>query len=188
MSNSVPVRFADPASRPARPRAFKTILCGGVLVGVLDALDAMIFSGLRGVSPGRVWQFVASGLLGRASFSGGMKTVSLGLLLHFLIAFVLSAIYYGASLSFPVLLRQAVMCGLIYGAAVYFVMNYVVLPLSAAPPLPFSVASFLNGIIGHALLVGLPIALIARWSRRSASPGAPASGYDKTAPAVSNTL
>lgn len=143
---------------------------GGLVVGVLDALDAMIFSGLHGgVSPSRVWQFVASGVLGRASFSGGTKTVLLGLLIHFLISFVLAAIYYGASVKFPMLLRRAALWGVIYGVAVYFVMNYVVLPLSAAPPLSFSVASLLNGVIGHALLVGLPIALIARRSQKSVS-------------------
>jgi hypothetical protein len=165
MSDNVPPRFVDHAARPMRPRALQTIAYGGLTVGVLDALDAMIFNSLRGVSPTRVWQFVASGVLGRASFNGGMKTVVLGLLFHFLIAFILAGIYYGASLYFPTLLKRAVMCGLLYGIAAYFVMNYVVLPLSAAPPLRFSLASFLNGIIGHALLVGLPIALVARRSR-----------------------
>jgi uncharacterized membrane protein YagU involved in acid resistance len=166
MSDHAPTRFVG---RDARPRAFQTIIYGGLIVGVLDALDAMIFSGLRGVSPSRVWQYVASGLLGRASFSGGMKTAVLGLLIHFLIAFILAAIYYGASLYFPMLLRRVVLWGLVYGAAVYFVMRYVVTPLSAAPPLSFSVASFLNGLIGHALLVGLPIALVARWSQKSSN-------------------
>jgi hypothetical protein len=171
MSDNAPQSFADDASRAARPRSFETIMYGGLIVGILDAFDAMIFSGLYGgVSPSRVWQFVASGLLGRASFNSGTKTVAFGLLIHFLIAFILAAIYYGASLNFPMLLlRRAVWWGLIYGAAVYFVMRYVVTPLSAAPPLSFSVASLLNGVIGHALLVGLPIALIARWSQKSAS-------------------
>lgn len=41
-------------------------------------------------------------------------------------------------------------------------MNYVVVPLSAAQQGAFSWPSLLNGVIGHALLVGLPIALIAR--------------------------
>ena len=163
MGDPTPPLFVKRASRP---RAFQTIIYGGLIVGVLDALDATIFSGLRGVSPSRVWQFVASGVLGRASFNGGMKTAVLGLLIHFLIAFTLAAIYYGASLYFPMLVRRAVLWGLLYGAAVYFVMRYVVTPLSAAPPLTFSVASFLNGLVGHALLVGLPIALVARHSQK----------------------
>jgi hypothetical protein len=41
-------------------------------------------------------------------------------------------------------------------------MNYVVMPLSAAPQLPFALAPFINGVAGHAAFVGLPIALNAR--------------------------
>ncbi|HJR05953.1 MAG TPA: hypothetical protein VJ842_01555 [Pyrinomonadaceae bacterium] len=166
-SERISANSVDDGTRRGRPRAFQTIIYGGLIVGVLDFFDATIFSGVRGVSPVRVWQFVASGLLGRASFDGGMKTAALGVLLHFLIAFVLAAVYYVASLYLPMLLRRAVLWGLIYGVTVYFVMRYVVTPLSAAPPLSFSVASFLNGIIGHALLVGLPIALVARRSQKS---------------------
>ena len=50
-------------------------------------------------------------------------------------------------------------CGLAFGVAVYFFMKYVVLPLSAVTRrTPFDPAA----MFGHALLVGLPIALFAR--------------------------
>ncbi|MGH9942513.1 MAG: hypothetical protein ACRD9R_09200 [Pyrinomonadaceae bacterium] len=165
----MPVQSGDDALPLARPRPFDTILYGGLIVWVLDGFDAVLFNLFRsGVSPVRVFQYVASGLLGRASFGGGLRAALLGVLFHFLIAFTLAAIYYGASLFIPALVRRAVPWGLAYGVAVYFVMNYLVLPLSAAPKLPFSLASFLNGVIGHALLVGLPLALVAR---RSANEG-----------------
>ena len=54
--------------------------------------------------------------------------------------------------------------GLAYGVAVYLFMNYFVLPLSAVPKSPFSVALFLNGVIGHAIFVGLAIAWYAHRS------------------------
>ena len=57
------------------------------------------------------------------------------------------------------LLAQAVPCGLAFGVAVYFFMGFVVVPLSKARPGGFAWAP----MIGHALLVGLPIALIARY-------------------------
>ena len=63
--------------------------------------------------------------------------------------------------------------GLLYGAAVYFVMNYGVLPLSAVGPSPFSWAMFLNGVIGHAVFVGLPIAWLASGSRLSKEKAVP---------------
>jgi len=62
----------------------------------------------------------------------------------------------------PVLRTRAVLFGLLYGVAVYFFMNYLVLPLSAVARSPFHFGLFLNGVIGHALFVGLPIALYAR--------------------------
>jgi uncharacterized membrane protein YagU involved in acid resistance len=170
VSDSAFAGSVNEAATPGRPRAFNTILYGGLAVGVLDILDAMTFFGIRnGLTPIRVLQSVARGLLGSASYSGGLKTALLGLLLHFLIAFILATVYYVASGILPLVIRHAVPAGLIYGVAVYFVMTYVVLPYSAvgprSAPIPWLV--FLNGVIGHALLVGLPIALIARRSAKA---------------------
>lgn len=63
----------------------------------------------------------------------------------------------------PLLVRYAVAAGLVYGAAAYFIMSFIVVPLSAIGPrtTPTPLPVLLNGIIGHALLVGLPIALVA---------------------------
>lgn len=154
-----------------RPRAFDTILYGGLIVGVLDILEAMIFFGLRNhLTPIQILQSVAAGVLGRAtSFSGGLKTALLGLLLHFLIATIWAAIFFLLSRLLPPLIRHAVIAGLLYGVAAHFIMSYIVVPLSAigprTTPTPWPV--LLNGIIGHALLVGLPIALVARRSAKA---------------------
>jgi uncharacterized membrane protein YagU involved in acid resistance len=153
-----------------RPRAFEAIVYGGLAVGVLDFLDATIFFGLwYGVKPIRVWWSVASGLIGHdRAFNGGIKTAALGLFLHFVVATLMATVFYFASLALPTLIRHAVTWGLIYGVVCYYVMSYVVVPLSAVPPRsgPTPWPSYLNGIIGHALLVGLPIALLARRAAR----------------------
>ena len=152
-------------------RAFETIVYGDLVVGVLDYFDATIFSWLRGGSPIRAFQFVASGVIGRdAAYNGGIKTYLLGVLFHFMIATGVATVFYFAGSFLPILIRYAVVCGMVYGIGVHFFMSKVVIPLSATPkpltPPPFSLASFLNSIIGHALLVGLPVALIARWSAK----------------------
>ena len=149
-----------------RPRACETIVYGGLTVGVLDGLDAIIFFGLRGSSARGIFQYIASGLLGRAAFSGGSKTFALGVLLHFLNAFVFATIYYLASLRLPALIRRPLIWGPLYGVVVHLVMTFVVTPMSAAPAGNYPFPVMLNGIIGHALFVGLPIALIAQWSAR----------------------
>ena len=141
----------------------QAILWGGLLCGVLDAAYSVAAYGLHaGLNPIQVLQFIASGLLGSSAFEGGLAAAGLGAVLHFLISFVVAAVYFAASRWIPVLRTQAVTFGLLFGAAVYLVMSYVVLPLSAVAPSPFSLAMFLNGIIGHALFVGMPIALYAR--------------------------
>jgi uncharacterized membrane protein YagU involved in acid resistance len=133
-------------------------------VGILDGLDAVAFFGLRGASPVRVFQGVAAGLLGReAAVQGGVATSLLGLALHFFIAFAVFVAYFLASRWMPLLTRKPVLCGMLYGVAVFFFMNHVVVPLSAIGPGRFpSLPVLLNGVIGHALLVGLPAALVAR--------------------------
>ena len=140
----------------------KAILWGGLVAGVLDAVDGVIAFGTKGLNPIQVLQYIASGLLGPSSFNRGLGTAVLGTALHFFIAFVAAAVYVLASAWMPTLKSKAVLFGLLFGAAVYFFMNYLVLPLSSVAHSPFSLGLFLNGVIGHAVFIGLPIALYAR--------------------------
>jgi hypothetical protein len=154
---------ASAAFPAARTRAARAVLWGGLLAGLGDITFAFVVSGLRGVGPVRVLQSVASGLLGAAAREGGLATAALGALLHFLIAFVWATVYWLASRRLTVLVRHAVVCGLLYGAAVYAFMYLVVLPLSAVYFKPsFAPSAVLLNAAGHMLLVGLPIALAAR--------------------------
>lgn len=143
---------------PRTMSPFKAILWGGLVAGVFDAIDGVVAFGLEGLNPIQVLQYIASGLLGPSAFSGGLATAALGTVLHFVIAFVAAAIYVVASRWLTALKTKPVLFGLLFGAAVYFFMNYLVLPLSSVAQSPFSLALFLNGVIGHALLVGVPIA------------------------------
>jgi hypothetical protein len=110
-----------------------------------------------------VLQSVASGLLGRNADQGGLKTAALGLACHFLIAFTAAAVYFAASRKLKFLTRQAIVCGVLYGMAVYFFMYFVVLPLSAFPyKISYTATVLVTGLMIHIFCVGLPIALSAR--------------------------
>ena len=145
----------------SRSSAASAILKGGFTVGVLDTLLAM---SLWQIGPVIVYQSVASGLLGRASYRGGLATAALGMFLHFFIATTAAAVYWFASRKMTVLVRHWLVCGLAFGVAVYYFMQLIVLPLSNVvrgdPPLWRVIGS----IIGHAFLVGLPIAWFAHKS------------------------
>ena len=141
----------------------RALLWAGLLCGVLDITAAFVVYGLLyRVKPGRILQGIASGLLGSNAFDGGVATALLGLLCHFVIAFGAAAVYLLASRGIPFLMQHAVISGILYGVAVYFFMNLVVLPLSAAAPRPFSFKTMLIGIVVHVFCVGLPISLTIR--------------------------
>jgi len=145
-----------------RGRPFALINKVGLIAGTLDIADALIFSHFRGVGPGRVFHYIASGLIGMRSFQLGARSVILGLLLHYTIALAWTAIFYAASRKFVILLRRPVMSGLVYGLAVYLFMNLIVLPLSGVPhPIKAaSLASRINGVLAVVLFIGLTISLL----------------------------
>lgn len=136
----------------------RAILWAGLTAGALDITAACITNYLRaGMSPVRVLQSVASGLLGPGAFEGGAPVAALGLLLHFVIAFGAATLYVLASRKLRFLVEHPVVCGLLYGAVVYAFMNSVVVPLSAAP---FEIPYNWVGLTVHLFCIGLPIGLI----------------------------
>ena len=154
---------ADSAVLPVtEPKRYRAILVAGLAAGVLDITAAFVNSGLRGTSPMRVLQSIASGLLGAESYAGGLPTASLGLVVHFLIAFVAASVYYLASRRVEFLIERAVISGLLYGVAVYFFMYAAVLPLTFHRSFlqPFSAVP--TGLAIHMFCVGLPISLVVR--------------------------
>ncbi len=141
---------------------FRAILYATLLAGALDATDGVVFFGLQGLNPIQVLQFIASGVLGAAAFAGGFVTAGIGVLVHFTITAVVAATYFFASRCVPALRARWVLSGLLYGAAVWAVMNLIVLPHTAVAHTPITAAAMINGIVGHAVLVGLPVAYFAR--------------------------
>ena len=147
----------------------RALLAGTLAVGILDIADAFVFFWLRsGVRPTRILQSIAAGLLGReTAVAGGLATAMLGLGLHFFIAFVIVLTYHLVSRRLRALATQPVIFGVLYGLAVYAVMNFGVLPLSAAPPRAAPAGAVLaNGVLIHIFGVGLPAASTAAWAHR----------------------
>ena len=150
-----------------RSRAASAIFWGGLVAGVLDLIYATTSVVLQGNPAIVLPQAIATGLLGVKSFQGGLPTAILGVALEFLITFVATAIYYLASQKLTFLIRQAVLWGVLYGIAIYFFMNFIVVPLSAAPKFDHTWASRASDFLVHMFLIGLPMALaVRRYSAR----------------------
>jgi hypothetical protein len=135
-----------------------TLICG-----TLDAAAATTQAASLGIPAQRVWQTVASGILGPRAFERGWRSGTLGLALHFVISFTIATIYVIASLHLPFLLDHALIAGGLYGVAVYLVMTYIVLPLSRRPARPFNLKFAATQLVIHVVIIGWSIALSARY-------------------------
>jgi hypothetical protein len=151
----------------AKPSAAKAILIGGLIAGAFDITYACVFFGLRNhVSPKQILQSVARGALGNQASQGGLKTAALGLFFHFLIALIAATVYFLASRVLRVMITHPIICGILYGACVYFFMYGIVMRFSAIHskilPWNYRWAVLIPNLLIHMLGIGLPIALATR--------------------------
>jgi len=143
-----------------KSRAVPAIFWAGLIAGVMDITAAFVTWAPQGVSPIRILQGIASGLLGPKSFAGGWKTAALGAVCHFFIAFSAATVFYVASRKLTFMTRRPIVSGILYGIAVYLVMYWIVMPLSNFHKRPFSWSATVIAIITHMVCVGTPISLV----------------------------
>jgi hypothetical protein len=130
-----------------------TVLYGGFIAGTLDIGAAALINWL---SPFVILQVVARGALGKASYSGGAYSAALGMLLQWAMSLVIAAIFVFAATRLPILRRRWIAAGLAYGVVVFFVMNYVVMPLSRVGSSPhFTVSTFAMNMLAMLLFGGI---------------------------------
>jgi hypothetical protein len=140
------------------------VTLGGLLAGALDLIYAFTVFGARGVTPLRILQSIASGVFGPEAYRGGIEFGVVGAALHFSMTLVMAAVFVVSSAKFPPLLRSPLTSGVALGLGLFVVMNYVVVPLSAAYPGTRPTGwLFAGSVFAHTALVGVPIALIAKW-------------------------
>ncbi len=155
-SNQLPVRTA------LKEIGF-AVLYGGVASGLLDATDGVVaFYLMYGLNPIQVLQFIASGALGSKAFDGGLTTALLGMFYHFVIAFAAAGVFAVAAYWFRVFRDHWIVTGLIFGVLVWAFMNLIVVPNSAAEPPALTLPAVLNGVLGHAVFVGVAISYFTR--------------------------
>src|SRR5262245_50561961 len=158
-------RFRTEKPMASRITPARAVLFGALTVAVLDITDAIVFWALRGAHPIRVFQGIAGGFFGRATFEGGIRTALIGACVHVLISFSVVSVYYLASGRLAFLARRPWVFGPIYGLLVYLFMYRVVIPLSAASPPHYSFEMVANQLFAHSCLVGLPAALFVSAAR-----------------------
>ncbi|MFZ0270559.1 MAG: hypothetical protein WB524_20480 [Acidobacteriaceae bacterium] len=134
----------------------------GLIAGTLDITENIAFNAFRHITPVMIFQFIASGLTGAWAFHAEIASVALGVAIHYTIALFWTALYYAASRWIVILIRRPVVCGLLYGAVVYLIMNFVVLPMTRVPHAhaAMTLASRVSGVLALLLCIGLTVGLL----------------------------
>jgi hypothetical protein len=115
----------------------------------------------------RLWQGVASTVLGAKAIEMGARGVAVGLALHLLVAFVWSAPFVlvlarGVTLQRAVARPgSAVAVAIVYGPLIWLVMSLVVIPLATGRPPAFGFRWWVQ-IVAHVPFVTLPLVFTAR--------------------------
>jgi hypothetical protein len=129
-----------------------------LVAGVLDIVLACLNSWLAaGTSPYVVLRYIAAGIFGPKSFTGGREYEAIGLFLHFLITFLFVVFYFFAARRTSWSVTRWLAAGIVYGVFVYLFMKFVVIPLSNIPPAPLNVYSLLRLIVIQVIATGIPI-------------------------------
>ena len=145
-----------------RNSLLRSIVLGGMFIFIIQLIHSWIVTTLIQKTPFIVvWQYIASGALGMAAFEGGIATALLGVFFHLLISLVIAGVFFLSAERIPLLRRYAIAGSFLYGFGVFIVMNMIVTPLSASPPLPAPTLPWLiEAIIEHVLAIGLPLGIL----------------------------
>jgi hypothetical protein len=135
----------------------------GLLTGVIDGFFSSFLSVVFYHSTvTRLFQGIASTVLGKAALDGGTPTALLGVLMHFGVAFGWSAVFLFLIMRLPWIrgmlnFRHGVVkAASLYGPFIWIVMSLAVIPL-LTHRLPAIGTRWLVQLIGHFPFVGIPI-------------------------------
>ena len=127
------------------PRSLKVAIFAGLLAGTIDIAAACL---INWVTPAPILRVIASGLIGRHAVHGGPWIVALGLILQWMMSILIAAVFVLAAGKASMLRRRWVLAGIGYGSVVFAVMNFAVVPLSAAViKVHFSPLSFAENLL-----------------------------------------
>src|SRR3954451_3703973 len=139
------------------------LLRAGLLTGLIDGLFASVQSvAFYGSTVTRLFQGVASTLLGKSAIDGGNTPAVIGVLMHFGVAFGWSAVFLVLFTQSPRVRRVlsspygVVKVAAVYGPCIWLVMSLAVIALVLHRPPTINVRWWIQ-LIGHFPFVGLPI-------------------------------
>jgi uncharacterized membrane protein YagU involved in acid resistance len=138
---------------------WKQILKTTLIAGSLDITAACTQAWLvkSTTTPGIVLKYIASGVFGKDAFTGGTGMMLFGLLMHFLIAFACTLIYFLLYPKIKLLRWNIFLSSLLIAIIAWTVTTRLVVPMSQIKPAPFNLIKAITAVSILYFCIGLPI-------------------------------
>ena len=135
----------------------------GLATAVVDgAFSSCLAAFFYGSTATRLWQGVASTVMGPRALEGGTHTAAIGVLMHLIVAFTWSAIFVLGLMRLGVVQRVlaspfgALKVAVVYGPIIWLVMSLIVIPTLTHRP-PTITYRWWVQFFGHMTFVALPM-------------------------------
>jgi hypothetical protein len=151
------------ASNSSAEFPLKTVLLAWLLVGTLDITSASVhYLSMGGSNPVNILVYISSAIYGpQAKEIGPPSMAILGMCLHYLVALIWTVIFFILYPRIPMMSKNRIVTGILYGYFMQIIMSQVVVKLSNTAKGPFN---FVNFLISGAILciaIGIPLSFIA---------------------------
>jgi hypothetical protein len=148
--------------QPSSTSVLRAIIIMGLIVGTLDILSAIVdYYIATGKGPATIFKYIASAILDKQAFSGGTGIIVLGLLLHYLIAFLFTILFVALYRNIKFMSGNKLIVGVLYGILIGVIMNFIVVPLSLTPKMPYQGLKVIKAFLILICMIGLPLAFLA---------------------------
>lgn len=146
------------------PLNWGRIVLSGVLAGIAGGICIDLFIYVTSLLPAHasilsLWQFIASTGFGKVAYTS-ISYAWVGLAMHFCVSIGWGIGYAYMAHTKPVINRQPLISGFLFGLVVYIVMQFVLFSVQALKT-PDAVSVYM-GILGHTVFFGIPVAFAAR--------------------------
>jgi hypothetical protein len=152
--------------------AFLRVVRAGMMTAIVDfTFSSVLVTVFYHSTFARLWQGVASTLLGSTALGGGARTVWIGIAMHICVAFTWSTVFLLLWVGSARLRRLVATAGglaavaAIYGPCIWMVMSLVVIPSFTGRP-PTITFRWWVQFFGHIPFVAVPILAGIRGFRR----------------------
>ena len=142
---------------------WKQILKTTIIAGCLDITAACLQAWFaKSITPDIVLKYIASGVFGKAAFAGAAGFILFGLLVHFLIAFACTLVYFLLYPKLKILHAHILLSSLFIAVIAWTVTTKQIIPLSQIKPAPFNLTKALIAIAILYCCIGVPVSYFAK--------------------------